>query len=172
MLFKPTLTSCVLLTPVCRHRTTAAQTVLHSDLQHASHSDCTATCSTRHSQTAQPPAAHVTARVHSHLQHTSQPDCQRSAHRRRQDAAHVSRTTEDGQLTSAGPCRPATVSTHSRPRFPEPRFPAYVAWRSEKIFRMYLWWSLCTLYSHACQVRVTVGNSGLCCCACVTSFQH
>ena len=27
--------------------------------------------------------------------------------------------------------------------------------------RMYLWWSLCTLYLHACQVRVTVGDSGL-----------
>ena len=30
------------------------------------------------------------------------------------------------------------------------------------ILRMYLWWSLCTLYLHACQVRVTVGESGLC----------
>ena len=29
--------------------------------------------------------------------------------------------------------------------------------------RMCLWWSLCTLYLHACQVRVTVGHSGLCC---------
>ena len=28
--------------------------------------------------------------------------------------------------------------------------------------RMYLWWSLCTLYLLACQVRVTVGDSGLC----------
>ena len=37
--------------------------------------------------------------------------------------------------------------------------------------RMYLWWSLCTLYLHACQVRVTVGNSCLCCCACVTYFE-
>ena len=35
---------------------------------------------------------------------------------------------------------------------------------------MYLWWSLCTLYLHACQVRVTVGHSGLCCCACVMPF--
>ena len=26
---------------------------------------------------------------------------------------------------------------------------------------MYLWWSLCTLYLHACQVRVTLGDSGL-----------
>ena len=36
--------------------------------------------------------------------------------------------------------------------------------------RMYLWWSLCTLYLHACQVRVTVGNSGLCCGTYVTYF--
>ena len=36
---------------------------------------------------------------------------------------------------------------------------------------MYLWWSLYTLYLHACQVRVTVGDSGLCCCVCVTSFK-
>ena len=35
---------------------------------------------------------------------------------------------------------------------------------------MHLWWSLCTLYLHACQVRVTVGDSGLYCCICVTSF--
>ena len=26
---------------------------------------------------------------------------------------------------------------------------------------------LCTLYLHKCQVRVTVGDSGLCCCTCV-----
>ena len=32
---------------------------------------------------------------------------------------------------------------------------------------MYLWQSLCTLYLHACQVRFTVGNSGLCCCVSV-----
>ena len=38
--------------------------------------------------------------------------------------------------------------------------------------RMYLWWSLCTLYLHACQVRVTVGDSGLCCCTCVTYFER
>ena len=30
-----------------------------------------------------------------------------------------------------------------------------------KIWRMYLWWSLCTLYLHACQVRVTVGLRSL-----------
>ena len=38
--------------------------------------------------------------------------------------------------------------------------------------RMYLWWSLCILYLHACQVRVTVGDSGLCCCAWATSFKR
>ena len=38
--------------------------------------------------------------------------------------------------------------------------------------RMYLWWSLRTLYLLACQVRVTVGDSGLCCCTCVTSFER
>ena len=38
---------------------------------------------------------------------------------------------------------------------------------------MYLWWSLCTLYLHACQVRVTVGDSGFCCCCtCVTYFER
>ena len=30
-------------------------------------------------------------------------------------------------------------------------------------------WSLCTLYLHACQMRVTVDDSGLCC-TCVTYF--
>ena len=39
-------------------------------------------------------------------------------------------------------------------------------------YKMYLWWSFCTLYLHACQVRVTVGDSGLCCCACVTYFER
>ena len=29
-----------------------------------------------------------------------------------------------------------------------------------------------TLYLLACQVRVTVGDSGLCCCVCVTSFER
>ena len=43
---------------------------------------------------------------------------------------------------------------------------------SSRIFlRMYLWWRLYTLYLHACQVRVTVGDSGLCCCICVTYFE-
>ena len=30
--------------------------------------------------------------------------------------------------------------------------------------KIYLRWSLCTLYLQACKVRVTVGDSGLCCC--------
>ena len=36
---------------------------------------------------------------------------------------------------------------------------------------MYLWWSLCTLYLRACQVRVTAGESGLYSCVCVTSCE-
>ena len=32
---------------------------------------------------------------------------------------------------------------------------------TQSILRMYLWWSLSTLYLHACQVTVTVGDSGL-----------
>ena len=43
---------------------------------------------------------------------------------------------------------------------------------SDPFLRMYLWWSLCALYLHACQVRVTVGDSGLCCCTCVAYFEH
>ena len=38
--------------------------------------------------------------------------------------------------------------------------------------RMYLRWSLCTLHLHSCQLRVTVGDSGLCCCTCVTYFER
>ena len=37
---------------------------------------------------------------------------------------------------------------------------------------MYLWWSLCTLYLYACQVKVTIGDSGLCCCTCVMCFER
>ena len=40
------------------------------------------------------------------------------------------------------------------------------------ILSMYVWWSLCTLYLHACQVRVTAGDSGLCCRVCVTSLER
>ena len=39
------------------------------------------------------------------------------------------------------------------------------------LLRMSLWWSLCTLSLHACQVRVTEGDLGLCC-VCLTSFKH
>ena len=38
--------------------------------------------------------------------------------------------------------------------------------------KMYLWWSSCTLHLLTCWVRVTVGDSGLCCCVCVTSFER
>ena len=41
---------------------------------------------------------------------------------------------------------------------------------TEVVLRMYLWWSLCALYLLACLMRVTVGNSGLCCCVCVMPF--
>ena len=43
--------------------------------------------------------------------------------------------------------------------------------QSKHKLRMYLWWSLCTLYLLACQVRATVGDSGLCCCVSLTSFE-
>ena len=39
-----------------------------------------------------------------------------------------------------------------------------------KSMRRYLRWSLCTVYLHACHLRVTVGNSGLHCCTCVTFY--
>ena len=41
----------------------------------------------------------------------------------------------------------------------------------QPFLRMYLWWSLCTLYLYACRVRVTVGHSGLCC-GSVTYFER
>ena len=31
---------------------------------------------------------------------------------------------------------------------------------------------LCTLYLHACTVRVTVGDAALCCCTCFTYFER
>ena len=34
------------------------------------------------------------------------------------------------------------------------------------------WAALRTMYLLACQMKVTVGNSGLCCCVCTTSFEH
>ena len=39
------------------------------------------------------------------------------------------------------------------------------------IFWMYLWQNLCTLYFTCIPLRVTTGNSGLCCCVCVVSFE-
>ena len=33
-------------------------------------------------------------------------------------------------------------------------------------------WSVHSLYLLESQVRVTVGDSGLCCCVCETSFEH
>ena len=43
------------------------------------------------------------------------------------------------------------------------------SWLDVPLSRMYIWWSLCTLYLHTCQVRVTVGDSSLCC-TCVAYF--
>ena len=41
---------------------------------------------------------------------------------------------------------------------------------------MYLWWTedapLVEFYLLTCQARVTIGDSGLCCCVCVMSFEH
>ena len=42
--------------------------------------------------------------------------------------------------------------------------------RQELTFEDVLLMNLCTLYLHACQVRVTVGDSGLCC-TCLTYFE-
>ena len=38
--------------------------------------------------------------------------------------------------------------------------------------RTYLWWSSCTLYLLACQMRVTVRDSGVCCCVHLTSLER
>ena len=46
-----------------------------------------------------------------------------------------------------------------------------LAWHAPLVLRMYLRWNLCSLYLHACQVRVTVGDSCLCCCTCVMYFK-
>ena len=37
--------------------------------------------------------------------------------------------------------------------------------------RLYFWWCSRTMYLLVCQVRVTVGNSGLCC-VCGVSFER
>ena len=42
--------------------------------------------------------------------------------------------------------------------------------KKKSLLRMYLLWSLRTLYLHACQVRVTTSDSGLCCCTRVMYF--
>ena len=42
-------------------------------------------------------------------------------------------------------------------------FATFSCCQSRLMKRMYLWWNLCTLYLLACQVRVTVDDSGLCC---------
>ena len=36
--------------------------------------------------------------------------------------------------------------------------------------QMYLWWSLCAVHFLTCQMGVTTGDSGLCCCVYVMSF--
>ena len=38
--------------------------------------------------------------------------------------------------------------------------------------RKYLWWSLCTSYLLACQVRATTGDLVLVCCVCVMPAEH
>ena len=43
---------------------------------------------------------------------------------------------------------------------------------TEVPLRMYLWWSLCTLYLQERQARVTVGDSGLRCCTRVTYLER
>ena len=40
------------------------------------------------------------------------------------------------------------------------------------ILKMYLWWSLGTSYLYACQVRITVGDSGVSCGTWVTYFER
>ena len=42
----------------------------------------------------------------------------------------------------------------------------------KRLMKMYLWWNLCTLYLLACQMRVPVGDLGLCCCVCVMLWNH
>ena len=47
----------------------------------------------------------------------------------------------------------------------------YICHWGPSFFEHDLWWSVFTLYLHACQVRVTVGDSGLCCCLCDDVFR-
>ena len=39
-----------------------------------------------------------------------------------------------------------------------------------KAWVAYYFWCLCTLYLHTCLVRVTPGDSGLCCCVCFECY--
>ena len=85
--------------------------------------------------------------------------------------------------TSGGLC---TLCLHAR--FEDVPLVVYVPCVYMQGLRMYLWWfmylvftckvwgctsgGLCTLCLHACQVRVTVGASGLCRCTCVKYFER
>ena len=44
--------------------------------------------------------------------------------------------------------------------------------RASSFMKLYLWRSLCALHLLACQVRLTVDDSGLSCCGCVMSFKR
>ena len=44
-------------------------------------------------------------------------------------------------------------------------------YQTNQCLRKYLWWNKCTLYLLACQVRVTVGDSGLCHCVLCEIFR-
>ena len=56
--------------------------------------------------------------------------------------------------------------------FTSPMGYSYSKRNLHKNLRMYLYWTLCTLHLHARQLRVTVVDSGLCCCTCVTYFKR
>ena len=60
-------------------------------------------------------------------------------------------------------------STHRRWSLVFTRMPRF--WNRTRP-RAPLGWSLCTLYLHACQLRVTVGDSNLCCCTWVSYFER
>ena len=65
-----------------------------------------------------------------------------------------------------------SVLTLTLPSVPPPLVEVAAGKTEEIAERMYLYWSLYTLYLLVCRVRVTVGDSGLCCCACVTYFER
>ena len=78
------------------------------------------------------------------------------------------------QNKGANQCLKDVAQTQQqRPELPMVTFTWHARKYREHIryYRMYLWWSLRTLHLPACQVRVTIGNSGLCCRVCVTSFE-